>query len=194
MNLLPISFQDYVELGVEHIADFAAYDHMLFLLALCAPFTLRNWKKALVLATAFTIGHSITLIAAGLDLFRFNTVWIEFFIPVTILLTALGHWLPSKRLNQRKFFWLCLVFGFIHGMGFSTFIRFVSSKDGFVGNLLAFNLGVELGQILIVVSILLFSSMVLHFSKMKGDNWKKILSGAAILVSLMLIVQNWPSD
>ena len=190
--MLPVSFQDYVERGVEHIADFAAYDHMLFLLAVCTPFTLRNWKKALVLATAFTIGHSITLIAAGLDLFRFNTAWIEFFIPVTILLTALGHWLPPKKLNQRKFFWLCLVFGFIHGMGFSTFIRMVSSKDGFVGNLLAFNLGVELGQALIVLSILIFSSVVLHFSKMKGDNWKKILSGAAILVSLMLIVQNWP--
>lgn len=192
MKFIPISFQDYVRLGIEHIADFAAYDHMLFLVALCAPFTFRDWKKALLLATAFTIGHSITLIAAGLDLFRFDPAWIEFLIPVTILLTALGYWLPTKFYSARKFFWLCLIFGFIHGMGFSTFIRMVSGTDGFVGNLLAFNLGVEIGQVVIVMVLLTLSSLVLKFAKKMGSYWTKTLSGIAIVVSLLLIVDNWP--
>ena len=95
MNSLPKSIYDYIGLGVEHIADFEAYDHMLFLLALCAAFTLKDWKKALVLATAFTIGHTFMLIVAGLELIRFDSQVVEFLIPVTILLAAVRHCFPS---------------------------------------------------------------------------------------------------
>lgn len=192
MNSLPKSLYDYIGLGVEHIADFEAYDHMLFLLALCAAFTLKDWKKALVLATAFTIGHTFMLIVAGLELIRFDSQVVEFLIPVTILLAAVRHWLPQRVEKKGKTFLLCVVFGFIHGMGFSSFIRMVSGKDGFVGNLLAFNIGVEIGQILIVLSLLIISTVVVNFVKLKQGHWAKSLSVIAIIISMMLIVQNWP--
>ncbi|MEO0724729.1 MAG: HupE/UreJ family protein, partial [Bacteroidota bacterium] len=63
------SFGFYVELGFKHISDFAGYDHMLFLVALCAIYRLQQWKNILVLVTAFTIGHSVTLILSSLDIF-----------------------------------------------------------------------------------------------------------------------------
>ena len=83
------SFLTYLQLGFEHISDIKAYDHILFLVALCAIYRLTEWKKVLILVTAFTIGHSITLALAALDIISYSTKIVEFLIPVTILITSL---------------------------------------------------------------------------------------------------------
>ena len=90
------SFGFYLELGFKHISDFAGYDHMLFLVALCAIYKIQQWKKILVLVTAFTIGHSVTLILSAFDIFTIPSNIIEFLIPVTILLTALNNVIDSN--------------------------------------------------------------------------------------------------
>ena len=114
---------------------------------------MQNWKQVLVLVTAFTIGHSLTLALSVYDVIRFNEKWVEFLIPCTIITTAVFNLLlkdfepKSLRLN----YFLALFFGLIHGMGFANTIRFMLAKDqGIAAPLLSFNIGLEAGQIVVV--------------------------------------------
>ena len=123
MHSLPF----YLQLGFDHISDLAGYDHMLFLVALCAVYRLEQWKQLVILVTAFTVGHSITLGLTSLSLLTIPSDLIEFLIPVTISITALhnvsSHRQPiqSEKLTGR--YLMALIFGFIHGMGFSNYFR-----------------------------------------------------------------------
>ena len=144
----------YVGLGFRHIADFAAMDHLLFLVALVAPYRVRDWRHLLLVASAFTVGHSLTLALAVTDVVRLPTALIEFLIPVTIILAAAGNLLrrPGSPSGNRSAL-LALGFGLIHGAGFANFLR--SMFEGSVaGPLVAFNTGIELGQVLIVMMVL----------------------------------------
>ena len=73
----------YVQLGFEHISDLAGYDHILFLVALCAVYRLAQWKSLLILVTAFTVGHSLTLALTAFGLLTVRSEIIEFLIPVS---------------------------------------------------------------------------------------------------------------
>jgi hypothetical protein len=85
-------FRLYFDLGRDHILDYKnGYDHILFVIALCALYILRDWKRVLILVTAFTIGHSITLALATLGIIQVNAGWIEFLIPLTIFITAVSN-------------------------------------------------------------------------------------------------------
>ena len=107
------TFAVYLHLGFDHIADLRGYDHILFIVALAAGYALTHWKHLLVLVTAFTVGHSITLALATLRIVSVSTAWVEFLIPVTILATGLfnlverradhpGYELPRRiRLHKR---------------------------------------------------------------------------------------------
>jgi hypothetical protein len=149
--------------GVGHITDFGGYDHMLYLAALCAPFTLRNWKKVVLLATAFTAGHSVALFLAATDYIRFSSDLIETLIPLTIMLTCLlsfAHDSLGARTGTIQYA-VTAGFGLIHGMGFSSYFRMIANESGeFIQSLLLFNLGVEVGQLLIVAILLCFASLV----------------------------------
>ncbi len=201
----------YYNLGLEHILDIKGYDHMLFLLALCIPFTLRDWKKVLILATAFTIGHSVTLALSTLDLVRFPMDWIEFLIPVTILLTARYDLLRGTSINRNLHYGMALFFGLIHGMGFSNFLRgsmFPGEESNLVWQLLYFNLGIELGQVFVVIVFLIILTLLNRFLRSKGEgasaqktskswlniewNYRSILSLAAGVWALLLCIQRIP--
>lgn len=201
----------YFNLGLEHILDIKGYDHMLFLLALCIPFTLKDWKKVLILATAFTIGHSITLALSTLDLVRFPMDWIEFLIPVTILATARYDMLNGASINRNLHYGMALFFGLIHGMGFSNFLRgsmFPGEESNLVWQLLYFNLGIELGQIIVVVIFLVVLSLLSRFfggkeneaSAQKANkslfniywNYRTILSLVVMIWALVLCIQRVP--
>ena len=151
-----------IALGISHITDWQGYDHMLYLLALVARYDLRHAGKAALLATAFTVGHSLTLAIASLDLFRVPGDWVEFLIPVTILVTALwslrsGDDTPKQR---RWTYLMAAVFGLVHGLGFSSFFRMMREEgEGIVMPLLRFNLGVEAGQLLILAVCLALASL-----------------------------------
>ena len=197
-------FSTFLTLGFEHISDIKAYDHILFLVALCAIYRLSQWKKVLILVTAFTIGHSITLALAALEIISFPTKIIEFLIPVTILITSLFNvWkrdntnseqtLFSKKINIT--YLLALFFGTIHGMGFSNFLRSTlmpGEEDSLVSQLFAFNVGVELGQLMIVAIILGGAYLALNVFKVKQREWNLFVSGAAAGVALILMMDTWP--
>jgi hypothetical protein len=173
--------------GILHITDLEGYDHMLFLLAMCAPFSLAQWKPVLWLVTAFTLGHSLSLALAALDVIRFSSDVIEFCIPVTILFTAVFNLTGRGKISHVSLFRYvtALVFGVVHGMG-ST------EGEGFIGQLFLFNLGVEAGQILIVSTILAITALLsLALPTMKGKTGS-FFSITAMILSLMLAIEKWP--
>jgi hypothetical protein len=181
--------------GILHITDLEGYDHMLFLLAMCAPFSLAQWKPVLWLVTAFTLGQSLSLALAALDVIRFSSDVIEFCIPVTILFTAVFNLTGRGKISHVSLFRYvtALVFGVVHGMGFSSFFRMISTEgEGFIGQLFLFNLGVEAGQILIVSTILAITALLsLALPTMKGKTGS-FFSITAMILSLMLAIEKWP--
>ena len=187
-------FKVYLELGIEHIADLHGYDHILFVAMLCAVYTFKDWKQVLILITAFTIGHSLTLALATLSILRVSTVWVEFLIPVTIFITAVGNMISGKpgNVSARVKYALAMFFGLIHGLGFSNYLRsLLREHDSIIVPLFAFNIGVELGQILIVLSILILTALMLFF-KVKQRDWTLILTGAGAGIALTLMLERWP--
>jgi len=184
----------YLELGFDHILDLNGYDHILFVVALCATYMIRDWKKLLILITAFTIGHSITLALATLQVVNFRAELIEFLIPVTIFITALLNLFKKERGFEapkvRSNYWLALIFGLIHGLGFSNYLRALLGKDtSIVSQLLAFNVGLELGQIIIVAIFLIISFILVDIFGVKRRDWKMIISSAVAGIALMLMFE-----
>jgi hypothetical protein len=190
-------FEIYLPLGFQHITDLKGYDHILFVVALCAVFRLKDWKKVAVLITAFTIGHSITLALATLNVITYSTKLIELLIPITIVLTCILNFFHrseerSSIVEKSSFFRypMAMTFGFIHGMGFSNYLRSLLGKEESIWQpLLAFNIGLEIGQLLIVAISLIISSLMLDIFRVKKHDWNLILSGIVAGVALMLIVQ-----
>ena len=188
-------FSQYLQLGFSHITDLEGYDHMLFLLALAASFRYSDWRKVLVLVTAFTIGHSVTLALSVLDVVRISKAWVEFLIPVTILITAVLNLYRAKNyLAIRRIaieYTLASLFGLIHGLGFSNYLRALLA-DEIAMPLFSFNIGLELGQIL-VLSIIFGVQFVL--SRLTGrwsKHWSVVVSVLAGGISLLLAAQRIP--
>lgn len=191
------TFWLYLTIGFEHIADLAAYDHILFLLALCANYKPQHWKHILWLVSAFTVGHSLTLILATLNIFIVSAELIEFLIPVTIFITCLynvfsGDKAHLEKNHVRLNYSFALIFGLIHGMGFSNYLRqLLGSEASIVQPLLSFNIGIELGQILIVSIIFSILFAVQKMGRIKFNDWRLFISGAAAGVSVILMSETF---
>ena len=189
------SFDLYLRLGFEHISDLAGLDHILFLVALCAVYRVAQWRRLTVLVTAFTVGHSVTLALSSLGAFSIPSNIIEFLIPTTILATALHNVMsrPSAETTSgmSKNYAMALFFGFIHGMGFSNFFRALLMRDDSIFvPLLGFNLGIELGQLMVVGVIVGVSYIFLNVIGTKHRDWNVFVSGAAAGISLLLMYEN----
>lgn len=186
-------FQLYFVLGKDHILDYAnGYDHILFVLALCAVYVVGDWKKILILVTAFTIGHSITLALSTLNMISVKASLIEFLIPLTIFITAVSNLfrkeasLTQSRVQMNYLF--ALFFGLIHGMGFSTYLKALLGKDqSIVTQLFAFNAGLEFGQIIIVGIFLAVSFIAIGIAGADRRDWKMVLSSAIAGISIILM-------
>lgn len=188
-------FLFYLKLGWEHIISLDALDHQLFVLALIAVYSYSDWKKILVLVTAFTIGHSVTLALSILDIVRVPATWVEFLIPLTIVLTALGNILmKNKKQSQSKLnYYLALFFGLIHGMGFANTARVMIAKSQSIAlPLLGFNVGLEVGQIAIVFGILILLFILLNLFKVNKKDWILFVSSGVFALSLKMTLERIP--
>lgn len=189
-------FQTFFKLGFQHITDINGYDHILFVVALCAIFRLKDIKKVAILITAFTIGHSLTLALATLQMITYSSEFIEFLIPVSIVLTCFINLFhkSSERASQPEKssvlrYPMAMIFGLIHGMGFSNYLRSLLGKEESIWQpLLSFNIGLEIGQLLIVLLSLLLSSLLLDIFKVKKHDWNLILSSLVAGVAITLIL------
>ncbi len=188
-------FEFYLKLGFEHISNFAGYDHMLFLIVLCAVYKIQQWKSILILVTAFTIGHSFTLILVSLDLFSISSRLIKFLIPLTIFITAFYNIISFKSFNNnlkmRRNYLVALFFGFIHGMDFSNYFKaLIMDSSSIIVPLMGFNLGIEIGQLMIVFIIVSVAFIFLNVIGIKHREWNLFISGAAAGVSLISMLEN----
>lgn len=175
--------------GLEHIADLNGYDHMLFLLALCGVYSFKDWKNLLILITAFTIGHSVTLALSVLNYIIIKSEWIEFFIPVTILSTCILNLknLDKPVKNQSVKYILTLFFGLIHGLGFSYLLKSLLGKEENISlPLFAFNIGLEAGQIIIVGLIFLISLTLTSFLKIAERDKNFFISSAVFGIAFIM--------
>lgn len=186
------SFQLYFKLGLQHILDIQGFDHILFVLALCAVYVARDWRKILILITAFTIGHSLTLALATFNVIQIRSDVIEFLIPVTIALTALATLFKPKPNTGKGIqlnYLFAVFFGLIHGLGFSNYLKELLGKETSIWQpLLAFNLGLEVGQIVIVASFLLLTSLV-NLAGVNRKEWTLIVSAFVLGVACMLMLE-----
>lgn len=188
-------FSFYLQQGTTHILDLGGMDHLLFVITLCAIYRLEDWKKILILITAFTLGHSLTLALSSLGMLKINQDLVETLIPITILLTSISN-IIQKKTPQRTVsinYLLAMGFGLIHGMGFSNFFRsmMMGIRDGgILGPLLSFNLGVEIGQIIIVVCFMIVLFLFTRISQVNHREWNLYVSGAGGGIATTMIIEN----
>lgn len=183
-------FLIFLKMGMNHILDINGLDHILFVIVLCSIYTLKEWKTLLILVTAFTLGHSLTLALSGLELVSINQELVEFLIPITIFLTAVYN--ISFQIKEQfilKYVGV-LFFGLIHGLGFSNFFKaMMMGQDNIVLPLLAFNIGVEVGQFIVLALMLcLLAVFSLKLQKEHRD-WKLVLNGAGLGASILMIIE-----
>ena len=190
-------FNLFFGIGIDHILNTGAIDHLLFIVVLCAVYLITDWKKLLVLITAFTIGHSLTIALSVYDVVRFNSAWVEFLIPLTIVLTALynlsmsGKAIPRQKIQIN--YLLALFFGLVHGMGFANNIRFMlADSQSILLPLLGFNLGLELGQIIVVSILLLLSFWAIKLMKLQHRYWAIGLSLIGLVAGAIMCAQRIP--
>ncbi|EMS32694.1 hypothetical protein C943_00699 [Mariniradius saccharolyticus AK6] len=185
-------FQLYFQLGIQHILDIKGFDHILFVVALCAIYITRDWKKILILVTAFTIGHSITLALATLKLVKVDSAWVEFLIPTTIAITAVSNIFKPKPSSGRGIqinYFFALFFGLIHGLGFSNYLRSLLGKEASLFEpLLAFNLGLEVGQLVIVAIFMVVSGILVGIVGINRKDWALVISSIVLGMAIMMMI------
>jgi hypothetical protein len=185
----------YLKLGWEHIISLDALDHQLFVLVLVAVYSFGDWKKILVMVTAFTIGHSITLALSTLDIIMISSDWVEFLIPLTIVITAFDNIIFKG--NQSKLmrinYFLALFFGLIHGMGFANTARMMLAKEqNLFTPLLGFNIGLELGQIVVVIAFLMLLFVVIKIFRVHKKDWIMFISSGVFALALKMTLERLP--
>lgn len=192
INLMD-NFVLYLKMGLFHVLDFMAYDHILFLMVLAVVFSFYEIKKALWLITLFTIGHTLTLTLSAYGVLHINVKVVEFLIPVTIFITCVTNIanagkLTAKKENLNLFF--ALFFGLIHGLGFSNYFRMmIGQEESKLMPLLEFALGIECAQIVIVIIILIAGYIFQNFFKVSKRDWIVVLSSIVIGFVIPMMIQ-----
>lgn len=190
-------FWFYIKLGLNHVLDFAAYDHILFLTALVIPFTFKYWKKVLLLATIFTIAHCFSLYLSVFEIVVIDVGLIEFLIPVTIFITALFNLnYISARVQDKSILlhiFATAFFGLIHGFGFSNYFKMLmAEEESKLAPLLGFAAGIEVAQVLIVSVVLVVSYIFLSVLNTKPKLFILTTSILIILVTIPMLIDTFP--
>ena len=192
------NFSSFFMNGWHHIVDINAYDHLLFVMTLCAAFKLTQWKQILVIITAFTIGHSGTLILSALDIIPANTKIVDMLIPITIMITAIANIVnfnSNSRFSDTKIkYGIALVFGLVHGLAFASNFKFMLFGGSIIMPLLSFNIGIEAGQLFIVLLFML--ALWLYTKVINGEHfkWNLFVSGAGFGISATILLKAFNAE
>ena len=189
-------FMIYLEIGLRHVLDINAYDHILFLVALTVPYAFKDWKKVVILVSVFTLGHTLALLLSVFEIVTIKASLVEFLIPITILCTAVYNLFTSgksaKKDNVSVTGFITLFFGIIHGLGFSNYFKTI--LGGSVGDkmlpLLEFALGIEVAQIIVVLVVLILSFIVQNFFRNSKHDWIIIVSSIIIGVLIPMLIES----
>ena len=190
-------FLFYIKLGLDHVLDFSAYDHILFLTALAIPFTFKHWKKVVLLATVFTIAHCLSLVLSAYEKVVTDVALIEFMIPVTILTTTIFNFLYLRTQREHKSIMLHLVatafFGLIHGFGFSNYFKMLmAGQDRKLSPLLGFATGIEIAQVVIVLVVLAIAYLFRSVLNVGNSLFIAIASTLVALITIPMLFETFP--
>jgi len=185
----------YYKLGLEHVLDWQAYDHVLFIIALCAAYALSSWKKMLMLVTLFTVGHSASLLLSNFDIVQVAARWIEFLIPVSIIATAIYNiaraGAGASEAKKTLLYLITLIFGLIHGFGFARYYNQINDERE-IAPLLEFALGIETAQVIIVLGVLLIGFGIKTMMRVNQRDWILVVSALVLGMTLPMLIENWP--
>ncbi|HQQ93468.1 MAG TPA: HupE/UreJ family protein [Bacteroidia bacterium] len=189
-------FQMWFQMGLEHILNVSAYDHILYLLVLCLAFPIRYWKVLLLLITAFTLGHSLSLAATTLLKIRIHRDFTEFLIALTVLIAAIYEIQTRKKKPESvrlQFYAMNILFGLIHGIGFSYSLgQLLGAEKSVFLPLLYFNLGIEGGQLIIVLLIAVISLFLSRLPQKHSSTFKLICLCIIALLALKISSERFP--
>jgi hypothetical protein len=184
----------YFKLGLEHVLDWQAYDHILFLIVLCAAYTFSSWKRLLLLVTLFTLGHTISLLLANYNVVSVSANWIEFLIPITILLAAIFNLFTAgkeKKLEKLGLFYIVTIFfGLIHGFGFASYYKMINDSNDMLP-LLEFAAGVEVAQVIVVLLVLIFAFILQIIFRFNKRDWVLVISSIVIGMVIPMLMNHW---
>jgi hypothetical protein len=184
----------YLKLGLFHVLDWNAYDHIAFLIVLVASYTFLHWRRVLILVTLFTIGHTTSLILANYNLVSVSSRWVEFLIPITIIVGAIYNIFTAGKSAFQKgvnlLYFITLFFGLIHGFGFASYYKMIHGGSSLLP-LLEFALGVEIAQIIIVMVALTAALIFQTLFRFSKKEWVLIISSVALGLILPLLIKNW---
>ena len=185
----------FFQMGWDHIMSWEALDHLLFIAALTALYSFKQWKQLLILITAFTLGHTLTLALSMFKVVSLNNKWIEFLIPVTILITSIFNWIQKGKLPKKMElnYLITLFFGLIHGLGFaSTIKQLLIDTQTIVIPLFSFNFGIEAAQVVIVLLLLYLSKIMVDIIGLSQKYWTISISLVTFIFSIYFCIERWP--
>ncbi|PXY44812.1 HupE/UreJ family protein [Flavobacterium hydrophilum] len=189
-------FWIYFQIGLKHVLDIHAYDHVLFLIALTTPYAFKDWKRILLLVTVFTVGHTLALLLSVFGIIAVKANLVEFLIPVTILITAFFNLFTAGKASKNEsvnlVFFLTLFFGIIHGLGFSNYFKTIlgGTASSKLVPLLEFALGIEAAQIIVVFVVLVLSYIVQTVFRFSKRDWALVMSAFIIGVVIPMIIES----
>lgn len=189
-------FWIYFEIGMRHVLDIRAYDHVLFLIALTVPYAFKDWKRVLILISIFTVGHTLALLLSVYGVVIIKANLIEFLIPITILVTAIFHLFTAGKSSKNESIsiigFITLFFGIIHGLGFANYFKSIlggSASDKLLP-ILEFATGIEAAQLVVVFVVLILSYIVQTFFRFSKRDWTLVMSAFVIGVVLPMIIES----
>ncbi|SOC79609.1 HupE / UreJ protein [Salinimicrobium sediminis] len=186
----------YFRLGLEHVLDWNAYDHILFLIVLVVAYSFHSWKQVLWLVSIFTLGHTLSLFLSVYEIVLVDSSWIEFLIPVTILITAIFNMINAKKKESKNnisvLYLTTAFFGIIHGLGFSTYFKMIASgTDSVLLPLLEFALGIETAQVIVVLCVMILGFILQNMLRVKRRDWILVVSAIVIGIILPILKENY---
>ncbi len=189
-------FWIYFNIGLKHVLDSNAYDHILFLIALTVPYEFKSWSRILLLVTVFTLGHTLALFLSVFNVITVKASLVEFLIPITILITALFNLFNAGKSSKKESITfigsITLFFGIIHGLGFSNYFKSLLSGEAIdkMAPLVKFALGIEVAQIIVVICVLLLSFIFLTLFRFNKRDFTLVMSSFVIGVVVPMIVNS----
>lgn len=186
----------YFQLGLDHVLDWNAYDHILFLVVLVASYSFFSWKRVFWLVTIFTLGHTLSLILSTYEIVAVDSSWVEFLIAVTIFVTAVFNMINAKKKESKNnisvLYLTTAFFGIIHGLGFSTYFKMIAAgTESKILPLLEFALGIEAAQIIVVIAVLVISFLLQNVLQVKRRDWILVVSAIVIGIVLPILKENY---
>ncbi len=187
-------FSFYLELGLFHVLDWKAYDHLLFLVALSIPFSFRQFKTVFWLVTFFTLGHTVSLFISVYEIIRPPVNLIEILIPITIIVTGVSNIINSQKnkTNHKTGILISLFFGIIHGFGFGNYFNQISFPlESKVAPLVGFSFGVEFSQLIIVLIILIANFLAMKTFNVQHTKYITMVSIFIVGFSFNMILNSF---